>query len=59
MPEENKTIEELSAKMGEKNPDFVRDFMTPYYIEFETLRISQGKIIEAVVKRKQYRRKET
>ena len=48
-------IEELTKKMLEKNPDFIRDLMSSFWIRFENVEASQGKITKIGKVEKHYR----
>jgi hypothetical protein len=53
---EEDTIKELALKFAEKNPDFVRDVMTSFNIQFNPpLEFNQGKMIKCGEIKKSYK----
>jgi len=53
---EEDTVKELALKFAEKNPDFVRDVMTSFNIQFNPpLEFNQGKMIKCGEIKKSYK----
>lgn len=53
---EANSIQDLALKFAEKNPDFVRDVMTSFNIQFNPpLEFNQGKLIKCGEIKKTYK----
>lgn len=44
MPEEKDNIDDLNKRFFEKNKDFIREVMSAFWIRFDGLEFSQGKM---------------